>query len=122
MAREFNRGPNEFTLEELVLGQNEPLHVCLGGFPFFYLVHERRWDDLLAHLGIEWTGRRPHHVIFEGVEFFKCHPILAPEVVRDCWVIELPTLNLEHYRGPRPSFFVDGRDVGNVGDRITTWE
>jgi hypothetical protein len=112
--REFNRDPKASTLWEL-LDRNELIEETLGHFPYFHLVHGRAWEDLLAYLDITWTDRRPFHVLFRGVEFFRIHPGLDPDnTMPDVHIVELPGINLEHMTWQRPSFFQDRRPINET--------
>lgn len=112
--REWNRDPDpSLTLEEL-LDQNAPIEERLGHFPFFHMVHDRVWDELVEFLGIE-HHRRPSHIVFKGVEFWRVMPIIPPDAIRDCWVVELPMINFEHSDLARISFFQDKRPIDDQG-------
>lgn len=112
--REFNREPNSSTLWEL-LDRNELIEETLGHFPHLHLIHGRCWEDLLAYLDITWTDRRPFHVLFRGVEFFRMDPELDPlDEMPDVHIVELPVINLEHMTWPRPSFFQDHRPINDT--------
>lgn len=109
---EWNRDRTEYTLDE-ILNTNELIEEVLDRFPVMYLIHEYGWEELLAYLGISYTGKQPFHVLFKGIEFFKIGKLFIPDhSISEVWRVELPGINLEQV--PRPCFFIDQREINET--------